>query len=99
MIDSLSLHDATLREVEVSWAKAECVIRLSTADFPDCELLFTGISEVIIPKQQPWGPSSSINTLTEQAANHYEIEMQSGDTLRIASSKISFNRDRLKPAR
>jgi hypothetical protein len=99
MIETLPLHDSTLRAIEVSWANAECVVRLSTADYPDCELVFAAVSEVVITKRQPWGPSVSINTVVERAKNQYEIEMQSGDVLRIAASNISFNRDRLKPAR
>jgi hypothetical protein len=91
MIEAFPLHDATLKTIEFSWADAVCVLRLATSEYPEYELVFGGIREVFIPHKQAWGPSVSINSVTECGEGCYEIEMQSGDVLRIVASHFSFN--------
>ena len=97
-IDTLPLHDATLKAVEFDWAASTCTVYLATSALSNCALIFAEVSEVALPKKQPWGPSSSVNTATARDAGIYEIEMQSGDILRIAASNIAFDAD-AKPRR
>lgn len=91
-IEKLPLHDATLKSVELVWADSTCTLYLATDAFPNCALIFSGVSEAVLPKAQPWGPSSSINGFKGQSGL-YEIEMQSGDVLRIIASNIAFDTD------
>jgi len=91
MIETLSLHDATLNAVRFSWAEGRCVLDLSSFEAPECELVFTGVSDLHVPRHYPWGPSVSVNTVRRVRDSTFEIELQSGDVLRIEASAWSFN--------
>jgi hypothetical protein len=91
MIESLPLHDATLKAVRLIWAEGHCVLELSSSSAPSCELVFTGVSELSVPRRHPWGPSVSINTVRQVGDNTFEVEVQSGDVLRIEAVAWSFN--------
>lgn len=86
MLDSLPLHDATLREVRFAWAEARCTLRLLTNGHGAQALVFSGVTELHLPRQQPWGPSVSINAARECGANKFEVELQSGDVLRLQAA-------------
>lgn len=42
------------------------------------------------PRRESWGPSSSVNSSAELKAGHFEIELQSGDTLRIEAANWTY---------
>jgi hypothetical protein len=90
-IESLGLHDATLVEIKVLWKERLCVLRLAMPSSVTSDLTFWNISAVNIPANQPWGPSVSINKTVTKDGGKYEIEMQSGDVLRITASNITFD--------
>jgi hypothetical protein len=91
MIDALPLHDATLKAVRLAWAEGRCVLELSSSEAPSCELIFTGVSELHVPRHYPWGRAVSINAVRRVKDNTFEVEVQSGDVLRIEASAWSFN--------
>jgi len=43
-----------------------------------------------LPHTQPWGPSSSINSASQRNEGQYEIEMQSGDIIRIDARDVKL---------
>ncbi|RFP09934.1 MULTISPECIES: hypothetical protein [unclassified Duganella] len=88
MIDDLDLHDATLLTIDFSWAEATCVMTLLHARLADCRLTFTGVSNLTLSRNQPWGRSQSINSALERDKGQYEIEMQSGDVITIAALEV-----------
>jgi hypothetical protein len=91
MIEALSLHDATLKAVRFAWAEGRCVLELSSFEAPECELIFTDVSELHVPRHYPWGPSVSVNAVRRIRDSTFEVELQSGDVLRIEASAWSFH--------
>jgi hypothetical protein len=77
----VSLHDATLLDLEIDWARARVVIQVKRMER---RLRFTleRVSRVECPREEPWGSSVSINAACA-TADGVEIEMQSGDVIRI----------------
>lgn len=87
---SLPLHDALLAFVYISWEAERCDLRLRPVGLPDHLLVFEGFTRLEFPRRESWGPSSSINTLTQPQEGIFEIELQSGDTIRIEAPHWSF---------
>jgi hypothetical protein len=77
------IHDAILRDVHVAWTQGSCTIDLSTVHDGEVRLVFVNISRITIPREKPWGPSVSVNTLRESKPGSVEIEVQSGDVICI----------------
>lgn len=80
------LHDATLVSVEADWAEKSSRIVFRT--YPDkfLTLQASGLRNLVVPRDEPWGPSVSVNEVREipgaSGVRAVEIEMQSGDTIR-----------------
>lgn len=86
MFEELSLHDATLHAIHFAWKERRCVLQLATGRDGVRALIFAGVSGVDILRQQPWGASVSVNSLRQSALGIFEVEMQSGDIVRIAAT-------------
>ena len=91
MIEDLDLHDATLIAVHVLWAEGTCTMTVRYSRLSECTLAFAGVSNMTLPRTQPWGRSQSINSATERKKGQYEIEMQSGDLITIEASEFSLS--------
>jgi len=91
--DDLPLHDALLAAIHVSWEAARCDLRLRPVGLPSHYLVFEGFSLIELPRREGWGPSSSINTLREAQHGVFEIELQSGDIIRIEAPHWAFRPD------
>lgn len=91
--DSLPLHDATLAAAHISWEAARCDLRLHPTNLSEHWLIFEGFSSLEFPKNEPWGPSASINRVDEPKPGIFEIELQSGDVLRIVAKHWTFRAD------
>jgi len=79
----LPLHDASLLAVHVVWADGRCVLQLETGDRGEVALVFSGVTEANLPRNQPWGPSTLINAMRKLGHDAFEVELQSGDVLRM----------------
>lgn len=88
--NALSIHDATLLAIYVSWEAARCDIRLLPVGLPPHLLVFEGFTNIELPRRESWGPSSSVNKSVEQEGGKFEIELQSGDTIRIEAAHWAF---------
>jgi hypothetical protein len=91
MFEDLALHDASLIGVQFDWAAGTCTFEIAQSSSVDCELKFTHVSELIIPRLEPWGPSVSINSVRASSQNAFEIELQSGDVVRVQASSWAFS--------
>ncbi len=52
-----------------------------------------GLRQLSCPRQQPWGPSSSIIEISRSASAYgftLRIEMQSGDVIEVEANEISL---------
>ena|SRR5437667_12871034 len=90
VFNSLSLHDACLSSAHISWEAARCSLRVYPVGLDAHWLDFEGFTLLELPRQEPWGPSVSINTVREPKPGCFEIELQSGDVLRIAAVSWSY---------
>jgi hypothetical protein len=91
MFQDLPLHDATLLTVTVSCHEGSCSIEVEpVGPAAPAHLRFVGVTEVYVPREQPWGPSVSINVLRQAAGGEYELELQSGDVVRVKASSWSY---------
>ena len=89
---ALPLHDATLSAIYVSWGAARCDIRLRPVGMPPHLLVFEGFKNIELPRREDWGPSSSVNSVSEHDGQ-FEIEMQSGDTIRVEARLWAFRQE------
>jgi hypothetical protein len=71
-------------------ALASAKYTVGHSQLSDCTLTFTGVSNLTLPRTQPWGRSQSINSASEPNQGQYEIEMQSGDLIKIDASAVSL---------
>lgn len=90
MFDKLPLHDAILRTINVDWAGRSCVLTMAMSESGSSQLIFSGITELFLPRHEPWGRSVSVNSLTSSGPTKFEIEMQSGDVLSVVAANWQF---------
>jgi hypothetical protein len=83
MMDDIDFHDATLIAVSITWDDGTCVLELQHRTLGKCVLTFSAVSNVTLPRVHSWGRSVSINSFSVPGNGKYEIEMQSGDLIRI----------------
>jgi len=88
--DSLPLHDASLAAIHISWKAARCDMHLRPVGLPSHLLVFEGFTNIELQRRESWGPSSSVNSLAQPHEGLFEIELQSGDTIRIEASHWAF---------
>lgn len=93
----VGLHDATLESLELRWSSGEAVLRLRTGDalYPHRVVVASAVRRVDCERQMPWGFSASINEVrgpmaADGEASALEIELQSGDLLRIEAASFSL---------
>jgi hypothetical protein len=86
------MHDWTLRGLAVDWIKGTVRLELSSSGGARV-LAAEGLKSALVPRQYPWGPSSSINgyrgpVRTEEGTFRLVIEMQSGDVIELVADKF-----------
>jgi hypothetical protein len=54
-----------------------------------------GPQRVVIPHDEPWGPSDYVNAVRVSEPGELRIEMGSGDNIEILADTVTLNRDRL----
>ncbi|KUM40130.1 hypothetical protein [Pseudomonas sp. EpS/L25] len=86
MIEGVDLHDATLNAVRVSWEDGKCIMNIEHGTLGKCVLTFSAVSYLTLPRKQSWGRSVSINSFSVSSSGQYEIEMQSGDLIKIEAT-------------
>ncbi len=90
MAEDVDLHDATLIALRVNWEDGTCVADIEHGTLGSCVLTFSAVSHLTLPRKQSWGPSVSINSFSMPSSGQYEIEMQSGDVIRIEATASVF---------
>jgi len=87
------LHDWTLLRINFDWYSARVMIELEDLTSVKQTLIAECVCELHVPKMNEWGPSISVNEIIEIDApigqrRRLNIEMQSGDVIRIVAEKI-----------
>lgn len=88
------LHDATLIAVTTDWASGVTHVRVRLSDDAarGARIKITELVLLRCPREQPWGPSVSINEVRllslQDGRKRLEIEIQSGDVIEIEGSTV-----------
>lgn len=87
------LHDWTLLRVDFDWRPARVTIELEDSTLRRRLLIASGVRELRVPKMHEWGPSNSVNKISEVelptgGGRCLQIEMQSGDVIRVVAEQI-----------
>ena len=91
MFSTLPIHDATLQSFHFKWADSRCIFELDTVDAGVCELVFSGVTNLDVPRLMPWGPSVSVNSTRQVGLRSFERELQSGDILTVQADGWQFD--------
>jgi hypothetical protein len=91
----LPLHDAPVHELILHWPTGTLRIKLSVflakgRDATPAELVFSSVSRIDAPRENPWGPSVFVNSASFEPPNTYVIEMQSGDVIRVRAEAFDL---------
>jgi hypothetical protein len=93
-LHTLPLREAVLLDVTFHWQSGRCTCSFQPDELEQHVLIFSGVRELHVPCQQPWGPSSLLNSVREKGEGLYELELQSGDVIRIAAAQWEFRKER-----
>jgi hypothetical protein len=91
----IRMHDWLLLDIHFAWADGRVTIRLRSNVSRSDNLIANDVSDLHVPKLKEWGPSSSINRIRgpdidKSGAQKLEIEMQSGDVIKIEAMSFDF---------
>ena len=92
------LHDATFVGFEFAWELGELRILLRKFDLEeklikDAAIVCRGVTVLRCDRHMPWGVSTSINRVVsdqEDGIEWIEVEMQTGDLIRVEAASFSF---------
>jgi len=65
-------------------------MQVATVNLGEQALVFSGVTELHIPREQLWGASVAINAVRETGPERFEVELQSGDVLRVHAASWNF---------
>jgi hypothetical protein len=98
-LNTLPLREAYLLDVQFNWQSARCTCTFQPDELEQHVLIFSGVSELHVPCRRPWGPSSLLTRAEEAGTGLFEIELESGDVLRIAATSWEFRKERRQAPR
>jgi hypothetical protein len=89
------MHDSVLLSVEFEWKSAQLKLLFDTYPAGMVALTAEGVTDIRIPRENPWGPSVHVNEVRKVPARSreprkLEIEMQSGDTISITAASFGL---------
>lgn len=89
------MHDWTLLSISLDWKTANAVLSFRRSHAELVSVQAEGVSNLQIPQLNEWGPSVSVNEVrgpsTEVGGRQIlEIEMQSGDIIKITATSFIF---------
>jgi hypothetical protein len=92
------MHDWTLVSILFEWKTARVILEFGTGGSKSQKPMAHGVSELHAPRLNDWGPSVSVNSVNKVAGpsddasgrRGLEIEMQSGDHIRIVAKSFDF---------
>ena len=84
------MHDWTLIDISFTWSSGEAVLRVRNGASDIVSVRAIGVTNLVVPRLQDWGRSSSINELTGpediESRKRLRLEIQSGDVIEILAS-------------
>jgi hypothetical protein len=94
-MNNKSLHDWTLTKITLDWHQGQLLINLEDTNRMPKTIIAKGVRDLHIPRMNEWGPSNRINDVAEaglqlSSNRSMQIEMQSGDVIRIEASELQL---------
>lgn len=80
-IQPKELHDAILESFSFTWEDGNCFMLFRVSPEKTLSILFEGVTNLIVPRDHPWGDSQCVNEFRYDTNGKVEIEMQSGDMI------------------
>lgn len=92
--EQFHLHDWSLIGLDINWQQAIIEVELSHGA-GEAKLVINGFTTLNVPQKNDWGKSISINKsngpiLVKNGLMHLEIEMQSGDLIKIKGKNFEL---------
>lgn len=92
------MHDWTLLSIHLDWAAAEATLLLFDPTSAQRRVVARGLSAFHLEREEPWGPSNSIDEMTEVVGESGQplvlsMQMQSGDWIRLSAASIHIEQD------
>jgi hypothetical protein len=89
------MHDWTLLSIRVEWEAGRAELIFSAHLRDSVPLVAEGVAELHMPRRYGWGPSVSVNkvkgpSVVDGGLQTLEIEMQSGDCIRIVAASFQM---------
>jgi hypothetical protein len=89
------MHDWTLLSISLDWENGATVLSFRRNGPQLVSVRAEGVSNLVIPRLNEWGPSVSVNELRgpekdPAGQQTLEIEMQSGDVIKITAMSFTF---------
>ena len=89
------MHDWTLLSIVYDWKSGQVALQLRRGGSEFVSVAAMGVIDLHVPQRKEWGPSVSVNEVRGPIAEPrgkqvLEIEMQSGDVIRIVASSFNF---------
>tara|TARA_R100000789_G_scaffold14405_1_gene17788 strand:+ start:198 stop:530 length:333 start_codon:yes stop_codon:yes gene_type:complete len=89
------LHDAVAGSLCVDWVERTCVLDLSVFFDPSqrarpAVVIWRSVRSVSLSRENPWGPSASVNDQRIETDQTFVIEMQSGDEIRVVAESAQL---------
>lgn len=88
------MHDWTLLSIVHDWRSGHVTFSFKSATGPQF-LIAHSVTELLVSQRNEWGPSVSVNEIrgpstTDAALQSLEIEMQSGDILKVTARSFEL---------
>lgn len=92
------MHDATLVAIRFDWATRTCTFEFAGAPslLEPFFVVFSDVTELVLPARQAWGASGSVLEVVEQGAGRYDFAMQSGDIITVVAPNNPFTSNPLR---
>lgn len=89
------MHDWTLFSILFEWGVGRVVLSFANSRSERTALTANSVTDLHVPQLNDWGPSVSVNkvigpTPIEKGEQRLEIEMQSGDCIRIVAASFQL---------
>jgi hypothetical protein len=94
-LEKIAMHDWTLLSISLDWENGATVLSFRRNGPQLVSVRAEGVSNLVIPRLNEWGPSVSVNELRGPEKDlagqqTLEIEMQSGDVIKITAMSFTF---------
>lgn len=102
-LEAARFHDARLKEVVVRWGEGDVLVRVRTCEHTPRNVTVhcKGLVAFDCPRQEPWGPSVHVNSICQKKVEEglaVEIEMQTGDVLKVVAKSVDLVEDSVESA-